>query len=613
VLSPRSLLLSLVPACALAAQAGGAPPTWSGAVAAIVHRSCTGCHRPGQPGPFSLRTFDDVFKRRALVLQVVEDRYMPPWQPVHGEFVGDRRLTPAEIATLRAWVEAGAARGDRAAEPPPPTYAGEWQLGEPDLVVQMPDLLEVPAAGPDVVRNFVVPVEVDRLRFVEAVEILPGNAAVHHAVLGVDRTRRSRQADARDPGAGFGGMTLGAAAPPDGHFLGWTPGKSARRSAAGAAWRLLPGDDLVLQLHAVPVGKPEQVQPRIGLWFTDRPTEQRFELLMLFSEEIDIPAGERAFVVRDHLELPVPVDVHAVYPHAHYVCRSMRATATLPDGSARTLFAIDDWDFDWQDDYQYRAPVRLPAGTRLAMEYVYDNSEENDDNPSRPPRRVRFGQESSDEMATLTFSVTVATAAHRDALELASVDRDLEKLPRAWNLLMRKSRLERARRNWDVAARCIEQACEISPGAPDVWYERGVLAELRQQPEAAERSYLQALRVDPEHAMSHMQLGAICGRRGDSAGALRHFGAAVRALPNAPEAHQNFATANFASDRLDVAERHYRLALRLAPDYFNARFNLGRVLLARGRRAEARRELERAATLRPGLPAVEQLLEQLRR
>ncbi len=609
MLRPRSVLLTTLLCTPAAAQA----PTWAGGVAALVHRACTPCHRPGQPAPFSLRTYEDVYKKRAFVAEVVEDRYMPPWQPTHGDFEGDRRLGDEEVATLLRWVEDGAPRGDRGSEPAPPRFATGWQLGAPDLVVKMPDVLEVPAAGPDVVRNFVVPVAVEQLRFVAAVEILPGNAAVHHAVLGVDRTRRSRQADAMDDSPGFSGMTLGAAGPPDGHFLGWTPGKSARRSAPGFAWRLFPGDDLVLQLHAVPSGKVERVQPEIGLWFTDEPMRQPHELLMLFSEAIDIAPGVADFRLRDHVVLPVPVQLHAIYPHAHYVCRRMRATATLPDGTQRLLFAIDDWDFDWQDDYRLREPMSLPAGTRLSMDYGYDNSAANDNNPVRPVRRVRFGQESADEMGTLTFSLTVRSPQDGNALALASVERDLQKLPDAWNLLMRKSQLERGRGDLDAAQSAIDKACTISPGAPDVWFERGVLAELRGRPEAAARDYQRALDLDPGHGAAHLQLGALCGRRGDDAGALRHFSAAVRALPNAPEAHQNFATANFASDRLDVAERHYRIALGIAPDYFNARFNLGRVLLAQGRKAAAKRELEAAAKLRPGLAVVQDLLRELDR
>lgn len=605
----RIVVVLVMGAPTLCAQAA---PTWARDIAALVHRSCTPCHRPGQPAPFSLLDYDDVARRRDFVLEVVEDRYMPPWQPTHGKFVGERRLAATEIAQLKAWVESGAPRGDRATEPKAPTYAAGWQLGEPDLVLRMPDVLTVPADGPDLVRNFVLPVAIAKLRFVAALEIRPGSRAVHHAALGVDSTRRSRRRASREPGPGFGGMTLGAAVPPDGHFLGWTPGKSVRRNPKGTAWRLRPGDDLVLQLHAVPIGKVAKVQPEIGIWFTDEPTQQPYYPLMLFSEEIDIATGDDAFVLRDHLVLPVPVRLHAIYPHAHYVCRRMRATATLPDGSVRTLFAIDDWDFDWQDDYRYREPLLLPKGTRLAMEYVYDNSEDNDNNPARPLRRVRFGEKSADEMGTLTLSLTVRSPQDRDVLSLASVERDLEKLPDAWNLLLQKAQLERGRGNLETAQRAINRACEISPGAPDTWTERGLVAESRQQPAQAERDYRRALQIDPQHAMANMQLGTLFGRRGDDRSALRHFRIAVKSLPNSATAHQNLATANFATGSLEVAERHYRRALALEPGYFNAQFNLGRVLMAAGNEAAAKRELQRAAELRPKLQVVRDLLRQLK-
>ena len=140
-------------------------------------------------------------------------------------------------------------------------------------------------------------------------------------------------------------------------FIGWTPGKSVRRNPDGMAWRLFPGDDLVLQVHAVPTGKQERVQPEIGIWFTETPTSSIYDLVMLFSEEIDIAPGTSDFVLRDHLVLPVATTLHSIYPHAHYVCRSMRGTATLPDGTERVLFAIDNWDFDWQDDYRFAQPI----------------------------------------------------------------------------------------------------------------------------------------------------------------------------------------------------------------------------------------------------------------
>ena len=586
-------------------------PTWSADVAEIVYRSCTPCHRPGQPAPFSFLSYDDFFKRRSFAVEVIESGYMPPWQPTHGEFVGDRRMSVREVATIKQWVESGAIRGDEAREPKAPVFAVGWQLGEPDVVVRMPDVLTVPASSQDIVRNFVVPIDLERLRYVAAIEIRPGSRAVHHAVLAVDRTRRSRQRDAQDNLPGFAGMTLGDASPPDGHFIGWTPGKSVRRNPDGMAWRLFPGDDLVLQVHAVPVGKEERVQAEIGIWFTETPTRSIYDLAMLFSEDIDIAPGTSDFVLRDHLVLPVATTLHSIYPHAHYVCRSMRGTATWPDGKERVLFAIDNWDFDWQDDYRFLKPISLPAGTTLAIEYVYDNSEQNSNNPVRPVQRVRFGQDSADEMGTCTFSMTLAKPQDRAKLLMATTDRDLEKLPKAWNLLLQKGRLERELGNFVVAEKVIEQACQISPGAAAVWYELGMLSESMHKLQRAVQSYQQAIGIDPNHAMAHMQLGTLFGRSGNDAMALQHFRDAVRVLPNSSRAHNNYATANFAAGKLDVAEVHYRRAVELQPNYFNAQFNLARVLIGLGRKQAARKELKRAAEIRPGEPAVDELLKQL--
>jgi hypothetical protein len=164
-------------------------------------------------------------------------------------------------------------------------------------------------------------------------------------------------------------MAMGGAVPPDGHFLGWTPGKTARRAPKGEAWRLRPGDDLVLQLHLVPTGKEERVQPEIGLWFTDEPTTRSFAVIALFSEAIDVAPGVADFTLRDEVTLPAPTTLHAIYPHAHRVCRRMRATVQRPgEATAATLFAIDRWDFDWlglDADEQRRRFARYAAAFEL--------------------------------------------------------------------------------------------------------------------------------------------------------------------------------------------------------------------------------------------------------
>ncbi|MBL8753953.1 MAG: tetratricopeptide repeat protein, partial [Planctomycetes bacterium] len=498
-----------------------------------------------------------------------------------------------------------------AKEPQPPLFPVGWSLRQPDLVVELAELVEVPAAGADQVRNFVLPIAVERLRYVEAVEIQPRSRAVHHAILGVDATRESRRLDAQDAAPGFAGMTLGGAVPPDGHFLGWTPGKSVHRSPAGHAWRLRPGSDFVLQLHLVPTGKPERVQPTIGVYFTDAPTTTTFVPIVLFDDKIDIAPGVRDFTAKDHLDLPVPVVLHAIYPHAHWLCRRMRGTATLPGGEQRVLFGVDAWDFDWQDDYRYRTPIELPAGTRIAMEYVFDNSEHNPNNPSRPPQRVRFGQASADEMATLTLAVTVADAAAAKALETADVARQLEKVPDAWNVLLHQARLARERGDFASAQKAIERARSISPGAADCALEAGMLAEARNRPDEARREYEAALRLDPERGLVHLQLGALLGREGRGEAALAHFEQALRTLPNAPIVHANLGTAHFQLGRLADAATHYERAVALDPDYFGPWFNLGRVRARLGDKAAARTALQRAAALRPGDARVQAELDTL--
>ncbi|MCA8974259.1 MAG: hypothetical protein KDC98_06030, partial [Planctomycetes bacterium] len=344
-------------------------PTFAADIAPIVYSSCSPCHRPGSTTPFTLLGYDDVRKRQKQIAEVTAQRIMPPWLPSQGDFADDRRLDEAELAMLLRWIEAGTPRGDVAVEPPPPSFRSGWQLREPDLIVTTREGLIVPAAGPDAFRNLVIPIDVDRVRFVEAVEILPDSAAVHHAVLAVDRTREARRLDELDPGPGFSGMLLGNAEPPDGHFLGWTPGKRVHRSEPGMAWRLWPGNDLVLQLHLTPTGREERVRARIGLYFTAVPTTVIAFPLVLFCDDIDIAAGVTDYVVRDHFVLPVAAAIHSVYPHAHYLCRQMRATVTPPGGAARDLFRIDRWDFDWQDDYRFRRPIELAAGTRIDFEY----------------------------------------------------------------------------------------------------------------------------------------------------------------------------------------------------------------------------------------------------
>ena len=255
-------------------------------IAPIVFQNCASCHRPGQSAPFSLLTYSDVKKHGQQIVEVTGRRYMPPWlpQPGYGEFVGVRRLTAEQMARIERWLLEGAVEGDVADLPPLPQWSADWQLGVPDLVIQIPQPYALAADGRDVYRNGVVPIPNAMRRFVRGVEFQPGNSKVmHHAFINVDETRQSRRlAESHNP-PGFDGMELpDSAVMPGGQLLGWQPGKVPRFSPEGLAWLLKTNVDLVLQMHLHPSGKPERVQPSVGFYFTDQvPTNQLNKLSIL--------------------------------------------------------------------------------------------------------------------------------------------------------------------------------------------------------------------------------------------------------------------------------------------------------------------------------------------
>lgn len=419
----------------LTAQAPSGAPTFAQHVAPIVHAKCTPCHRPGEATPFALQSFDDVRRRGRFIADATRERYMPPWHAESqlADFRDDRRLTEGEIRVIGDWVAAGMPQGDAARTPALPRFTAGWQLGEPDLVVRMSEAMVVPEDGPDIYRNFAIPLGLTEDRWVRAIEFRPAGKASHHALFFFDATGNSVSADERDPAPGFGGMNflggLGNAvrgggsnmaralldggatgSGPVGALGGWAVGGRPAELPPGIARRLPAGSALVLQMHFHPSGKPETEQATIGLYFADSPPERTLiELQMppLFGAlaGIDLPAGASRVEYRDSFTLPVDVDVLSAGGHAHYLATDMRMTAMLPDGATRDLLAIPRWDFSWQERYYFSRPVRLPAGTKLDVAIAYDNSAANPANPFSPPRRVRFGLQSNDEMGSITLEM----------------------------------------------------------------------------------------------------------------------------------------------------------------------------------------------------------------
>jgi len=382
-------------------------PTFHADIAPILREHCATCHRPGEVAPFPLLTYDDAAPRAALIASAVESRYMPPWKPEAGmgHFEGERRLSDEQIERIRAWAAAGAPEGDRSQRLAPPTFASGWRAGEPDLALTPAQPFDVPADGPDIIQCFVIPLTSSEARYVRSVEFHPGNPrVVHHALFFLDRSGEGRKFEGAS-GKGyscFGGPRIR----PSGSLGGWAPGAAPQKLTEGMAFAIEPKSDLILQIHYHPSGKPETDLSTIGLTFTDCP-RQGLAHLVGGLRTLDLPAGDALHEIEDFIIVPADVDLIAIAPHAHYLCRHMYVDARLPDGRMEPLIHILNWDFNWQGEYRYAEPVHLPKGTRITMRYVYDNSDANPRNPSSPPKRVTFGEQTTDEMALLFLLVAL--------------------------------------------------------------------------------------------------------------------------------------------------------------------------------------------------------------
>ena len=391
--------------------------TYNRDIAPILLRKCAGCHRPGEVGPFSLLNYQDAAKRAPFVREMAETRKMPPWKPVQGwgTFLDDPRLTDREVYLISRWVDAGLPEGAPADLPPTPTFPDGWRLGTPDLVAEMPEGFNIPADGPDVYRAFVLPIPKGADLRIVAFEFRPGNRkVVHHSKLFEDPTDASRRRDLADPGPGFASMGSGDIGRPA--IWEWTPGTLPRRSPPGVGKVFKAGSDLILFVHYHPDGKPESDRSRVGIYLSKAPLSRQWAGIPLGTTKIDIPAGARRFEVKAQTTLPADVHAYVAMPHAHYLLREMKVRAVRPDGMIQRLLAIDDWDFNWQGQYHFAAPVALPAGTVVEIVGIYDNSAENPRNPSHPPRRVRFGPTSFDEMLGCHIQVIPDRPEGHDAL-----------------------------------------------------------------------------------------------------------------------------------------------------------------------------------------------------
>lgn len=377
-------------------------------VAPILYANCTECHRPSEAAPFSLISYSDACRHAEQIAVLTKSRVMPPWHPVpeFGDFRNKRRLSVDQIEILRQWVEDGLPEGDDDDLPDLPEFPSGWRLGRPDLVLRMPEAFELGPDGRDVHQHFVLRTGLNARRMVEAIEFRPGNAAVvHHASFYVDTSGAARRLAAALPDVGYGSFA-GPGFDNSGALRSWLPGMSPQKLPDGYG-RLLPANsDIVIEIHYRRTGKPETDRSTLGLHFAPASTKKLISELQVLKANLTIPAGEPRHHHHATYKLPVDACLLDAAPHMHLLGSEMKATATKPDGTVVPLIWVRDWDFNWQGQYLYVEPIRLPAGSRIDVHAWYDNTAQNPLNPHSPPQTVRWGDQSSDEMGICHFRYT---------------------------------------------------------------------------------------------------------------------------------------------------------------------------------------------------------------
>jgi Copper type II ascorbate-dependent monooxygenase, C-terminal domain len=436
--------LAGVVACSESAAAEKTGPTYNKDIARILQKNCQQCHRPEQVAPFSLLTYDQARKRATDLVRVTDARAMPPWpaaQSFGGPFRDARVLTGDEISTLRAWAEAGCPEGDPKDAPAPRTFSSAWPLGDPDLILPMPEPYTVAASGDDDFRVFVLGTNFSEDRWIKAVDFRPGNRnVVHHVIAAVDASGRGRELDAKDPGPGYyalGGFGDGVETRA---FLPiWTPGATPHYCPDGTGYMLPKGADILIQVHYHKSGKQETDATSVAVYLSKKPMPRQVQtgfvfpnvsasqamaaretieaakkagrrpsLRDLLRDVLVIPPGNANYEVKASTKAgagmmgrPLRRDIllTAVMPHMHWLGKDFTFTAVLPDGKTRVpLIKIEHWNFNWQGTYAFNEPIRLPKGSWFEVEAHFDNTDANPSNQSKPAKLVKWGDGTTDEM-----------------------------------------------------------------------------------------------------------------------------------------------------------------------------------------------------------------------
>jgi hypothetical protein len=383
--------------------------TFSNQIAPIIFENCTPCHQPDEIGPMPFTNYDEVRKFASMISHVTETRYMPPWlaDTSYRSFRNQRVLSEKEIETIKRWVEGGAVEGKRKKSSFVFAQDIKSELGEPDLVVCMEEAFIIEGTNKDILRTFVVPLNLDSGKIISAVQFRPGNTkVVHHSWIYFDTSGIALEHDKKDNEYGFDSFS-GMRQEMYEILAGYLPGSSRMFYPEGSGKKLLPNSYLLMDIHYAPTSVKQIDSSCIDIFFTDeQPGSTRYieQIAMRANErKFHIPANEtKTFCIKKQIK--EDLSLFSMIPHMHYRGTKFKAFAVTPENDTINLISINDWDFNWQSFYYLDSMIKISAGSTIHVEAQFDNTESNPFNPILPPIDVNWGS-SNGEMLILLMEI----------------------------------------------------------------------------------------------------------------------------------------------------------------------------------------------------------------
>jgi len=404
------VITGLLFAFASAAATNPAAVTFTKDVAPVLQKNCQGCHRPGEAAPFSLLTYEQARPWAKAMKEAVLLKKMPPWfaDPHFGKFSNDRSLSQREIDTLVAWADTGAPQGDPKDLPAPANFVEGWRIPKPDMVFEMPQAFEVPAAGTVEYQYIVVPSGLTEDKWVRFSEARPGNRALVHHIIAFIREPGSKWLKDAQPGVPFvpkknkdGEKDEGGA----GDFLaGFAPGTMPVELEPGQAKLLKAKSDIVFQMHYTANGHAGTDQSKVGVVFATEPPKERVFTLAAGQGDFKIPPGDPNYKVDSEFEMGTQVKLVGMLPHMHLRGKDFEYRVVYPTGETETILSVPHYSFSWQLSYYPVKPIVLTKGAKIQCTAHYDNSANNPSNPDAT-KEVTWGDQSWDEMMLGFFDV----------------------------------------------------------------------------------------------------------------------------------------------------------------------------------------------------------------